>query len=197
MWPFIFGFIVPFLILYLFNWIIFTSIMISICNHMKHKGTERFAQIKAYKNNLFIAMSLAVVLGLGWGFGLLATSSTSITRTFQIFFSIFVGAQGILLFLLHGLRNSDARKLWKNCLTSCRCKIAYSFKKQTASMIGNLLPTESSGNTFMKMNPMKDLSPNVSSDKSETLSTGKENEIATISPNSTFKKLVKSLDNNA
>ncbi len=75
---------------------------------------------KRYRENLVIALSLAVVFGLGWGFGLLATSFPveELTITFQVLFSIFVGAQGALLFLLHGVRNADARRVWKRWATS-------------------------------------------------------------------------------
>jgi len=67
------------------------------------------------KKKAFIAIGLATVLGLGWGFGLLATSSDlrEVTLAFQIIFSIFVGCQGLLLFILHGLRSVEARKVWK------------------------------------------------------------------------------------
>ena len=67
------------------------------------------------KKKVFIAIGLATVLGLGWGFGLLATSSDfrGLTLAFQIIFSIFVGCQGLLLFVLHGLRSAEARKEWK------------------------------------------------------------------------------------
>lgn len=38
-----------------------------------------------------------------------------LTFTFQILFSVFVGLQGTLLFLLHGIRNKDAHTHWKLC----------------------------------------------------------------------------------
>ena len=55
------------------------------------------------------------MFGLGWTLGLAATSVPvkEFSLTFQILFSIFVGAQGVLIFLLHGVRNQDIRKLWK------------------------------------------------------------------------------------
>ena len=72
------------------------------------------------KTNFTIAATLAVVFGLGWAFGLIATSLPvkELTLTFQILFSIFVGAQGILLFLLHGVRNQDIRKVWIQCFAA-------------------------------------------------------------------------------
>ena len=72
-------------------------------------------KLQEAKKKAFIAIGLATVLGLGWGFGLLATSSDlrGLTLAFQIIFSIFVGCQGLLLFVLHGLRSAEARKEWK------------------------------------------------------------------------------------
>ena len=137
-WPFWFGHIVPFMFVYVFNWVMFTVIMVSICKHtenmnsvMKKKTTAERA--KEMKKNLFIAMSLSVVLGLGWGLGLAATSSSvvGLTVTFQVIFSIFVGMQGVLIFVLHGVRNKDARDLWKKTLVT-RSKYLFSSLKGTS-----------------------------------------------------------------
>ena len=97
----------------------FVVILVSVIrNKQKLKSSEK--KMKQHKENLIIALSLAVMFGLGWGFGLLTTSSSieGLTITFQVIFSIFVGAQGALLFLLHGVRNPDVRALWKGWLAS-------------------------------------------------------------------------------
>ena len=97
----------------------FAVILVSVIrNKQKLKSSEK--KMKQHKENLIIALSLAVMFGLGWGFGLLTTSSSieGLTITFQVIFSIFVGAQGVLLFLLHGVRNPDVRALWKGWLAS-------------------------------------------------------------------------------
>jgi hypothetical protein len=129
-WPFWLGFIVPFLILYIFDWIMFAIIITSILKKRRAANKlESQSNFKLYRENLIIALSLAVVFGLGWGFGLLATSYPveELTITFQVLFSIFVGAQGALLFLLHGVRNSDARGVWK--------RLAISTNRQQASFV--------------------------------------------------------------
>ena len=71
---------------------------------------------------VIIAFGLSVVFGLGWGLGLAATSSDAkeVTFVFQVIFSIFVGSQGILIFILHGLRSPDARRVWKTWLSCLR-----------------------------------------------------------------------------
>lgn len=100
----------------------FILILVSISKNRRHitKQTNSKISYKTYKDSFIVALSLAVVFGLGWGFGLLATSypSEAVTLTFQVLFSIFVGTQGVLLFLLHGVRNSNARGVWKGWATS-------------------------------------------------------------------------------
>ena len=115
-WPFWFGMILPFSVIYIFNWIMFFLIITSICcRGLETDVKDTGSQIKAYKAKFTIAAILAVMFGLGWTLGLAATSVPvkEFSLTFQILFSIFVGAQGVLIFFLHGVRNQDIRKLWK------------------------------------------------------------------------------------
>ena len=65
--------------------------------------------------NATIAISLAVLFGLGWGFGLAASGTPSKDATFalQLLFTIFVGCQGIMIFVLHGIRKVEAQNEWK------------------------------------------------------------------------------------
>ena len=128
-WPFWFGFLLPFLALYMFDWIVFVITFYSLFKHRRNIANQTNVTGSGYSNTketLIIASSLAVLFGLGWGFGLLATSSSlkEITIAFQVFFSIFVGLQGILLFILHGVRSVEARRVWKKwavaiCGKSC------------------------------------------------------------------------------
>ena len=85
---------------------------------LSNRGKDKAKKVQELKKKFVIALSLAVVLGLGWALGLLATSSDSVelTTLFQVLFSIFVGMQGVLIFFLHAIRNADARALWKKCI---------------------------------------------------------------------------------
>ena len=121
-WPFWAGFLGPFLCLYVFDWIMFIIILVSIIRNKIKSNKDKY---NAKKNNsklknesLVMALILAVTFGLGWGFGLLATTypHEGVTITFQIIFAILVSSQGILLFSLHVMRNVDARNIWKNLL---------------------------------------------------------------------------------
>lgn len=113
----------------------FTIIVVSI---MKKRCAISSAKVRSsfvlYRENLIIAVSLAAVLGLGWGFGLLSTSYSvkEVTIAFQVLFSIFVGAQGVLLFLLHGVRNADARSIWKGLASGfCSTSRMYSSSRKS------------------------------------------------------------------
>ena len=91
--------------------------MISVCKHSYKKtgSTVKEDTFAFVRKNAMIAFSLAVLFGLGWGFGLAAsgTPSEEATFVFQLLFTIFVGCQGILIFVLHGLRKEEARNEWK------------------------------------------------------------------------------------
>ena len=113
--------------------------MTSICKHTRNMNVTKektpAEKVQDLKKNFYIAMSLAVVLGLGWGFGLVATSSDveELTFVFQIIFSIFVGSQGILIFILHGVRNADFREFWMKLLRIQKLQIRPSTKYTVAN----------------------------------------------------------------
>ena len=118
--PFYLGFILPFLAIYVFNWIVFVVIMISIGRHTARSAAVKQASESSGNTfslkNVLIAAGLALVLGLGWGFGLAASSHkiSALACTFQFLFSVFVSCQGFLLLLFHGVRSKDAKKVWRS-----------------------------------------------------------------------------------
>ena len=122
--PFFFGTILPALLLYFFNWIIFIIILCSfIHKHLrmsaKDADSAHTSNRKKLKTYFTLIVALSVFFGLGWGFGLAATTSdirelTFVTFVFQLIFCIFVGSQGILVFILHCIRPQRMRKKWKS-----------------------------------------------------------------------------------
>eukprot|EP00731_Ephydatia_muelleri_P032625 Em0024g169a len=113
--PFYLGFITPFLGIYVFNWIMFTMIIVSLCKQSARSATGKAGNGHKLRNVL-IAAGLALVLGLGWGFGLAASSNNinALACSFQFLFSVFVSCQGLLLLFVHGVRNKNATKVWRS-----------------------------------------------------------------------------------
>ena len=127
--PFYIGLIVPFALLYAFNLIMFVLIMVSICKHSYRKvgSTTEKNTLTFVRKNATIAISLAILFGLGWGFGLAASGTPSKDATFalQLLFTIFVGCQGLLIFVLHGIRKAEARNEWKKWFSTLTSWLPY------------------------------------------------------------------------
>ncbi len=73
------------------------------------------------RQQFWAALSLSVLLGLGWGFGLAVSEQlpTIAYYTVACLFVVFACLQGLLIFLLQVVRSQEARKHWKGVLFSC------------------------------------------------------------------------------
>ena len=139
--PFYIGFLLPFGIIYVFNWLLFSLIVVSLCkSDLKKKKNQALGKQAALsraelKKYFIITVSLSINFGLGWIIGLLATSELGIAHlVFVYLFSIFVAIQGVLIFALHCLRVPAARTTWKYWFYRvCCCKSQYAAKQSTRS----------------------------------------------------------------
>ena len=133
-WPFYFGFIAPFVAIYIFNWIMFIVIIFSLCRHAAKSETADAKSVVT--RQLFIAMVLSLLFGLGWAFGLIGSSSlpSGVSITGQYIFSIFIGFQGVLILLLHAVRSADAREEWKRWWYRITCRTEQYRIYRTTSM---------------------------------------------------------------
>lgn len=151
MWPFWFGFITPFALIYVFNWVMFVVIMVALCTYsrrttdMSTKGTNIKSVIAKH---LLTAVILSLVFGLGWIFGLIGTSSLprKVYLPAQYIFSIFMGLQGVLIFLLHAVCSPDAREEWKKWWYSLTCRRSqYELKRRASITVTDTRSTSSQG----------------------------------------------------
>ena len=114
--PFYVGLIAPFIVIYLFNWVVYSAIIGSlVCKNRKVK-TAAINSRKKVKQNLIAAIMLSVLFGLGWGIGLFATngiSTVALRDLFTVLFILCTAFQGVMVFCLQTLRSKEVRKTWK------------------------------------------------------------------------------------
>lgn len=109
------GILAPFLITYTFNVIIYFVIVGSLSRQVcKKKGTLNKDMLHVeYRRIAIVAFFLAIMFGLAWIFAILvAIPNTVVSTVSQYLFSFFVGFQGLLYFIMHGIRSPDARRFW-------------------------------------------------------------------------------------
>ena len=179
--------------MYLFNWIIFTIIMVTFLHRQKLK-LENAKNASFFKQNFFIALGLSLLFGLGWGFGLTATSSDNRELTFalQVLFSVFVGSQGVFIFFFYGLRSPQCRQVWlsafglrnKRKLFALSSKIEAGTSSQYKTTKIGALPSDEKFNT-LQMNSsdyskgfpsIADSEPGVSTFEAGTTTANPEND---------------------
>ena len=111
--------IVPFLIIYMFNWVVFIIIIVSLLQKTFQSDikTKNNNNITFVCQQLSIAVTLSIMFGLGWGIGLLATQDIHTNKTvrdlFAALFVIITGFHGLLIFIMHCLRSKEVRNTWK------------------------------------------------------------------------------------
>ena len=123
MYPFWFGLILPFVVVYLFNWAMFIIIIVCLVKNRKNVSSLHHKKKRELRRHFFLVLGLSLVFGLVWGFGFLATSSDikELTFTFQILYSILISSQGLLIFVFHVIRAPQARKQWKKLFIKFSC----------------------------------------------------------------------------
>ena len=68
------------------------------------------------------AVALSLLSGVGWGFGLTATSSSAKENTleFQLIFTIFAITHAVVLLIMHGVCCLQARNVWRSFFFCCK-----------------------------------------------------------------------------
>ena len=110
------GMVAPVVLIYVFNFILFVIIIISVLckERYKHAGKSEKSGVSA-RQQLMIVITLSVLCGISWGIGLLATDQIGSRVAQKIFATVFViltSFHGLFIFILHCARSKDARREW-------------------------------------------------------------------------------------
>ena len=180
--------VVPFIIIYLFNWVIFLIIVVSLA-HKKLKDVnmkkERNSKSSFFRQQLVIAVTLSILFGLGWGLGLFVTEDIYTNKTVRdlvaSLFVIFTGFHGLFIFITHCLRSKDARNVWKKVVSDVTGRdfsdLSSMFNRVNKKSFD--APTETvtrsrNFNFFLKKSLLSNLAEEKSFSVSEQVSSGEE-----------------------
>ena len=103
------------MVIYLFNWTVYTIILATLCCKNYQKDAEDKKNRVKTKQQLIAAATLSVLFGLGWGIGLLATEGVRVSALRDFFSAIFIictAFQGVMVFCLQTLRSKQVRSTW-------------------------------------------------------------------------------------
>ena len=148
-WPFYFGILTPFGVIYTFNLVIFFIIIFTVLRHGNNNDTK-VKKIKKIRKKATITIVLLVMFGVGWIFGVLGgvTDIQPISIPFQVLFIAIAGFHGVLMFLFHPFRSKDAHEEWKKWLyyITCRKGELNSSRKQSTAKISDQSATRHRNN---------------------------------------------------
>lgn len=122
-YPFIFGLIVPLGVIIVFNWVVFLIIVFSLIKTWrKRKEKDANKSSPTFKQQLRMALSLILLIGLGWAFAIVSIEDMESLPIlpFALFIFSFCGISRLLhLLFFFCVQNPDARKHWSRLLC-CR-----------------------------------------------------------------------------
>ena len=141
--PFYIGMVVPFVIVYVFNWVVFFVIIASLIRKsfsstLKDAKKDNKSR-SMLKQQFIITITLSVLFGLGWGIGLLATediySNKTVRDIFAALFVLMTAFHGLFIFIMHCLRSKDARSVWERLFFGMTGKDFSEFSSSTFNQI--------------------------------------------------------------
>ena len=134
----------PFGLIYILNWVLFVCIFISL---LRKKNVSNQQSLPAkLRQQFIIALMLSLLFGLGWGVGMVATTSipvVGVSLTLQAVFILLTSFQGLLIFVMNCVRLADARKEWKRWISIATCRrVTFEQHKKHTSGRAQLPPQE-------------------------------------------------------
>ncbi|KAK4883167.1 hypothetical protein RN001_006486 [Aquatica leii] len=128
---FTFGVLLPISLIILVNVMIFLRIMISVAGSRRIKVHHDRTNMSVLQ--LRLAFMLFFLLGLTWGFGLLASIGGSVVYSYL--FCLTATLQGFVLFLFFIILNEKTRLLWINMKTCCGKSDEYDVNRDSAASV--------------------------------------------------------------
>ena len=114
-----------------------TKLLTKACQK-KFKESYSDEQKVSLRQQFLIALTLSILLGLGWGIGLLATQElheTGVRNTFAALFIILTAFQGLFIFIMHCIRSKEARKEWTRWIFKIRGKEYLDYSSSMANSV--------------------------------------------------------------
>lgn len=114
--PFYIGTVAPFILIYIFNCIMFSVIIVSLLRRNRSSATTKLPAHVYAKQQVGVAISLSILFGITWGFGLFASQGPYkgdekyIRDTFAAIFVVLTSFHGFGLFIMHCVRPTKVRK---------------------------------------------------------------------------------------
>ena len=124
---------------------------------LRKKNISNNSAEQSFKRKLrrqfIVALALSLLFGLGWGVGMVATTSipvVAVSYVLQAIFILLTSFQGILIFVMNCVRSSDAQNEWKRWIKIISChKMDYEdYKKHLSGLVkyqhkGSAIPVSS------------------------------------------------------
>ena len=136
------GLLVPFGVIYVFNWIMYIGIIVSVLRRRNMKK-EIGMKHQQWKENLVITITLSVLFGLGWVSGLLASTDIKVDYVrvpFEWVFTILNCLQGVVIFYVYCLRPPEIRRKLFSVFSVCKSskrKVTTSTSKTNSKALNN------------------------------------------------------------
>lgn len=113
-WPFYFGFLVPFILACLLNWIVYFLTLAILCTS---KVTSKYPQKEAKSRvRIYVAVQaiLSILFAVAWIFALVGGTRDveTLHEVGQYIFAVFIALHAVFTLILHTMRLKEAKEVW-------------------------------------------------------------------------------------
>ena len=121
------AFLIPILLIVIFNLVLFICIVIVMVQHIRRRKTFKTDEMGHRKviETIIRLTCVMFLFGFTWLFAILTVSVPGLRDTFQILFTTFNSFQGAFVFLFCCVLNEEARESWKHVIAPIQKKILF------------------------------------------------------------------------